>query len=348
MKIAIYAFLKFYCRIALRVFYLKWQIQELKPVAKGAVIFVANHQNAFLDAILVSCSTSRNPWFIARASVFKKKWVGYILSLLKMLPIYRFRDGFETLKNNEKALAKYVDLLKKEEAILIFGEGDQNDRWNLRAFQKGFARMAFLAAQHTTVNIVPVAIQYEAHSTSGSRVLVSFGEPIPVKKINLNQNTKPEYDQLINHVHHSVKSLMIHIDADQYEYQLTYLLKNRKRHDDLVGQLRLDQAILTTSGNQNQRITTAKKPSPIHPLYFYNYINHGLARITIYGICKWFVKDPQFNGSIKFAAGMILVPVTYVLQTVSVYLVSRSLIISIVYAASLPLSFLYLRRNTQI
>jgi 1-acyl-sn-glycerol-3-phosphate acyltransferase len=74
MRIAFYFLLKQYCRLALYFFYRKWQVQGKENIPLGPVIFVANHQNAFLDAVLVSCSTQRNPWFLTRASVFGKSW----------------------------------------------------------------------------------------------------------------------------------------------------------------------------------------------------------------------------------------------------------------------------------
>ncbi len=70
MKKICYFLLKQYCRMALWYYFRSWQIAGADRIPEGPVLFVANHQNAFLDAILIVCSSSRNPWFLTRAGVF--------------------------------------------------------------------------------------------------------------------------------------------------------------------------------------------------------------------------------------------------------------------------------------
>jgi 1-acyl-sn-glycerol-3-phosphate acyltransferase len=53
---------------------------------KGAVLFVANHQNALLDAILIPTTNSRNIHFLTRASAFKNKLADKVLRSLNMVP----------------------------------------------------------------------------------------------------------------------------------------------------------------------------------------------------------------------------------------------------------------------
>ncbi len=341
-----YTFLKLYCKVALRFFYKKWQVHHLQPVPTGAVIFVANHQNAFLDAILISCSTTRNPYFIARAGVFKNKTVNHLLRSIRMIPIYRFRDGYETLKNNEAAFADYIDLLRNDEAILIFAEGNHDERWHLRNFQKGFSKLAFAAAESTHVSIVPVGLQYDAHSALGSRVLVTFGVPIEVPVIPPTKNLRVAYTELIKRVQDAVKSSILHLDAENYEHQLNYLQVNRTYKSDLAEQLKSDQKLINelARGNSSFQPEISTEELKRRPLYFYNYANHALARFLIHSLLKNFVKDPQFIGSIKFAAGMFVVPACYVFQSTAIYLLTNSILIATTYLISLPLSFKYLRK----
>ena len=40
---------------------------------KGPLLFIGNHQNALLDAILIPTTTNRNIHFLTRASAFKNK-----------------------------------------------------------------------------------------------------------------------------------------------------------------------------------------------------------------------------------------------------------------------------------
>jgi len=85
--------MKVYSTAAAKVYFSKWQINNASTVpSNGPVIFVPNHQNAFLDAVLVICSTPRNPWSIARASVFKEGFVSFLLNAVQIKPVFRRRD----------------------------------------------------------------------------------------------------------------------------------------------------------------------------------------------------------------------------------------------------------------
>ncbi|MFM9840091.1 MAG: 1-acyl-sn-glycerol-3-phosphate acyltransferase [Cyclobacteriaceae bacterium] len=349
MRSLFYIALKQYCRSALWFYYRKWQVQNVEPVPSGPLIFVANHQNAFLDAVLVSCSTSRNPWFLTRANVFEKPWARVLLSWMKMTPVYRFRDGFGTLRKNEMAIKTCVNLLSQGESILIFAEGNHDERWSLRPFQKGFARIAIAAAEKNIhVTIVPIGLQYD--SPAASRVLVSFGKPISVKELIAAQSDgKAQIDLLIAKTSDSIKSLIVHIARTDYENRKAQFLQNRILKSDLKAQLEADQK---TVSEFNPEVVShqylSKKTliySWLNPFFIYSYLNHFLPIIIINRIIKIKVKDMQFIDSLKFSLGMFLIPVFYLIQTEIVYLVSKSLLGSIIYFVSLPISFAFLKKN---
>ena len=138
----LYRFLRVYCSVALRFYFKTWQINNAKAIpATGPVIFIPNHQNAFLDAIIVICSCSRKPWSIARASVFKEGWVTRLLTSFQIKPVFRMRDGFGSLRNNDAIIQEWSDMLAKGQDILIFAEGNHNEPYAGGVLQKGFARM---------------------------------------------------------------------------------------------------------------------------------------------------------------------------------------------------------------
>ena len=72
--------------------------------AKGPVIFAPNHQNALMDALAILLLVDKQPVFMARADIFKKKTVGKILNFLKIIPVFRIRDGVSNLSNNNQGL----------------------------------------------------------------------------------------------------------------------------------------------------------------------------------------------------------------------------------------------------
>ncbi len=350
MKNLIYRSLKLYCRVVLWFYFKKWQVRNIVPVPNGPVIIVANHQNAFLDAVILGCSSQRNPWFLTRANVFQKDLVKKIFNVFKMTPVYRFRDGFGTLRKNDEVIDNCVQLLSRGEAIVIFGEGNHDEHWRLRALQKGFARIAIAAEEKNNwmlgVKIIPVGIQYDSHSKFRSRVLVSFGEAIYVKDITQTYSTLPEQQEaLVSKTSVALKSLILHIEQPNYEKKQEYFLQNRIIKNDLVEQLKSDQEIILTTPPLTETKSTSKKNAHKNtpwwnPIFIYEFTNHILPRSIIQWFLKTKVKDPQFIGSLKFALGMVLVPIFYLLQTGLCYAISGSWIISGVYFLSLPVSVL--------
>jgi 1-acyl-sn-glycerol-3-phosphate acyltransferase len=346
----IYHYLKAYCTIALWFYFRHWQIHKHAPIPDGPVIFVANHQNAFLDAILMICSTKRTPWSLTRANVFDKPLVKKFLTIIKMLPVYRFRDGFSTLRKNDEMIESCVNFLTSGKCILIFGEGNHNDQYFLRPLQKGFARIALAAEEKNNwklgVKIVPVGLQYDSHGDFRSRALVSFGAPIVVNEIlNSSKITPENIEIVIKKTEAAFKPLMLQINTDHYENRLAYLQAHREIKKDLVEQLKADQALVDQA---NPAETISEKPKQetgkwFNPIYLYQYINHLFPRLILQWILRTKVKDPQFIGSLKFALGFILVPVFYLIQTGICFLLTGSTMISLIYLISLPLS-LALRR----
>ena len=81
-----------------------------------------------------------------------------------MIPIYRIRDGRESLKNNQAVFDLCSDLLQQKEAILMFPEANHNLKRRVRPLSKGFTRILFntlLQAPETDIQIVPVGINYK-------------------------------------------------------------------------------------------------------------------------------------------------------------------------------------------
>ena len=346
MSYIFYFILKQYCRIALWFYFKKWQVHFNSPLPNGPVIFVVNHQNAFLDAVLVSCSASRNPWFLARASVFNKGWVATILNRLKMLPVYRFRDGFKTLRKNDEMIMQYANLLTKGGSILIFAEGNHNERWNLRPLQKGFARIALAAFDLHDVKIIPVGLQFDSHSQIGTRVLVNFGNPISVKEsIQSEMDTRQKIEALLEKTKEGLEPLMLNIDSIEYKKRVSHFLSTRIIYSDLVQQLKSDQQLLHNYRPEDLYEAKEQNKKRLDLISLYGLLTIYLAKTITASILKKKMKDPQFAGSLKFALGIVLVPLFFIIQSSAFYFITKSILITGIHFLSQPLAFLYYRNT---
>lgn len=339
-----YRFLKLYVKLGLKVFFKKWQATGLENIPKqGAFIFVPNHQNAFLDALLVVCGTSRNPWFIARGDVFKKPWAVRLLTFMRIKPLFRFRDGLEAMRQNDKYMNECIDVLKQGECILIFAEGNHNEPWTTRPLQRGFAHMALQYIEKTgnDINLIPVGYHYENHHTFRSRVLVQYGKPISVLEI-----TKSSADQrekllaLADRVSADMRSLILTVPKDDdYPERKNFLIQNRAHKTDMIDQLQADREMMKHWKKEDK--TQAKQPSVfrwLNPLFLYGRLVHLIPHTIIGWIVKNKIKDDQFIGSVKVAVGIFLIPISYILLTLIFFLITRESLWTLGFFISLPIS----------
>ena len=60
-----------------------------------AIIFASNHRNALIDALLLVFSSYhlKQIVFLARADIFKKSFVAWLLKGMRIMPVFRIRDG---------------------------------------------------------------------------------------------------------------------------------------------------------------------------------------------------------------------------------------------------------------
>lgn len=240
------------------------------------------------------------------------------------------------------------NLLARGESILIFGEGNHSYQWYLRSLQKGFARIALAAEEKNNwtldVQIVPVGIQYESHTHFRSRVLVSFGKPIPARQyMNRESSNQENLDRLIKVCEENLKPLILNIPVEHYEQGVMYLQTHRQRKSDLVEQLASDQATIVEFTNSPQSASTGTNHRRFNPFSFYYAINHFLPRFILRWVLDKKVSDPQFTGSIKFALGMILFPVFQLVQSGVVFWIIGSFSIALLYFVSLLVSVILTR-----
>lgn len=325
-------------------FFRKWQVHGEQHIPKNAaIIFVVNHQNAFQDAILVACSSSDEPWFLTRAGVFNNKLVRAILNSFHMMPVYRFRDGVKGLRNNDVTIRQCADLLKDRKSILVFGEGDQSMHYRLRPLQKGFARIALMVQQENDWRlpfyIVPVGVQYDHYYKFRSRVLINYGEAIPVDASLQLLPEREFYDTLLEKTRKGLLPLMVHIESNNYEAIEKYLHVNRSKKN-LVEQLKHDQAVVAGWNTRAQQQASAKTKNYFSlliamPLHLYTWVNN----FAPYFLVQWLLKKYvtlEFKGSLTVGFGMVIVPFFYLMQSIAVQSIFSDWRLTLVYLFTLP------------
>lgn len=188
------------------------------------LIFTPNHQNALMDALAVGFLQKKQFVFVARSDIFKKKFIAQILYFLKILPVYRIRDGYETLKKNEQTFKKTLDIIHNKNGFVIMPEGNHAGFRRLRLLRKGFARIAFQAEEASNfsldIKLIPVGINYSNYENFRSSLLVVFGEPVPISQFYDEYKANPAValNKIKNVLAEKLKPLMIDIESqDNYE-----------------------------------------------------------------------------------------------------------------------------------
>jgi 1-acyl-sn-glycerol-3-phosphate acyltransferase len=185
------------------------------------VIIAANHSNAFLDAVLIAAQVNRSVSFLVRSDVFDTAIKRFFLKALHQIPIYRQRDGRDSLQKNEETFKKVYELLEKNNVIMIFPEADCFPEKRLRTLKKGTARMAFGVMEKNNWEIdpyiLPVGINYTNHTEMRTEVMVGFDNPISIKDYEnlFKENQAKAINQLTNDIAEGIKSQHIHIEKDE-------------------------------------------------------------------------------------------------------------------------------------
>jgi 1-acyl-sn-glycerol-3-phosphate acyltransferase len=183
-------------------------------------IFAPNHQNALMDAMAVLCTTKRQPVFLARADIFKKKPIGSILYFLKMLPIYRIRDGYANLRQMDETFDETLRVIKHKNGLVILPEGNHAGFRKLRQLKKGICRIAFMAEEASDftldVKIIPVGLEFSHYWLFRQVLTVVYGKPINVSEYydEYRENQPQALSDLRDRLSSEMKKLMVHIDDD--------------------------------------------------------------------------------------------------------------------------------------
>lgn len=227
-----YWILQHYVIPAYRVFYKKIYINNLKFINEGRPVIIApNHQNALMDAMPFVCTSGYQPVFMARADIFKNSIIAFILRVMKIIPVFRIRDGYGNLKRNEGMFDLSADVLhNKRTPLVIMAEGNHGDKRTLRPLVKGIFRIAFKAQERygkeKGVVIVPVGLDFSNYAKYRQKLLINYGEPIEVcEYFDLYSKDEAQgINAIKDRLAADMKKVMIHIEDDDY-YNLSMNLR---------------------------------------------------------------------------------------------------------------------------
>lgn len=234
-----YDMLMAYLRIAHNViYYRKFRVDnpENIPVKDTPTLVIANHQNGMMDAMAILHALyqqdRRQPIFIARGDIFKKDAVAKALKFLKILPVFRNRDGGRS--DIEKDLAIFnqaAEILQKGRSLVIFPEAGHQQGHYMSTFKKGFSRIAFTAEESKdfklNLQILPINIHYSNYFEAREDLTVTCGKPFSFEEFfdMYKETPNPAYLALNEKSRARVKEMTPDIDIPEYYKEIDELTR---------------------------------------------------------------------------------------------------------------------------
>ncbi len=141
---------------------------------EGGGMLLSTHQS-MLDPVIVGLVVNRRLNYLARKTLFKNSFFGFLIGLLDAIEIDRERGGLAGLREMLKRL-------QRGELVLMFPEGTRTSDGEIAALKPGFIPVA----RRSQVPLMPIAIvgAYDC-LPKGTKlptrrpIAVVFGEPIP-------------------------------------------------------------------------------------------------------------------------------------------------------------------------
>ncbi|WP_198146893.1 lysophospholipid acyltransferase family protein [Maribacter thermophilus] len=307
MRNFIYNLVKLYVKTGLRTYYKKIEIVGLENVPKNKpVLFLPNHQSALMDVLLIAVDCNRKPYFLTRSDVFGKPLLNYIFNYFRMIPVYRMRDGRNTLSKNDLIFNNCANILNAGESIVMFPEANHNLKRRVRPLSKGFTRILFRAMERNPdldIQIVPVGLNYQDATSFPDSVAIHYGKAVPLKPMYKKNELLKTEKEVKKKVADSLKQLTTHISSEKhYDAIIAYLNKRKvnflrpQEVNRLVGNVRLD--ILPKSAN----VPIKEKKSLLYPFFV-------LLNLPVWAFWRFYMKprvwELEFTGTLRFATALL-------------------------------------------
>jgi 1-acyl-sn-glycerol-3-phosphate acyltransferase len=233
-----YCFLKQYIKFADWLIHKRIIISGKEKIPRNKpIVFAPNHQNALSDPMAVLLHTRFQPVWLARADIFgKSKVVDAILKFLKIIPVYRLRDGKENLEKNEQTFADSIKVLEHNFALALFPEAAHSAKRQMLVHKKAVPRIVFMAEEKTNnqldIQIVPTGIYYSHYWKFNRTVIVNFGDPIPVREFLAiySQNPNAAVIALKNKIYDAILPLTINIKSKRFYEGFEHIREIYGRH----------------------------------------------------------------------------------------------------------------------
>ena len=212
-----YAAVRLVVRFSLWFFFKPVDLRHPERVpAGGPVLLCINHPNNLIDSLVVGAALRRKVHYLATAALFHNPLGARFLRACGAIRVYRKEDDPHKMDPNADAFAACFRALEHGRLIAIYPEGTTHAEARVRRIKSGAARIALghEAARPGELSLIPVGLTFEARKSFLGRVLVSFGEPIPVAPYleAYQEDPSQAVDALTRHIQQAMEAELVHVE----------------------------------------------------------------------------------------------------------------------------------------
>jgi 1-acyl-sn-glycerol-3-phosphate acyltransferase len=204
-------------------FYGKVEVHGLENIPRNEpVIMAPNHQAALMDALILLFSAPQDIVFLARADIFNNRALAFFLNSMKMLPVFRQRDGASELGKNVDIFDISVDVLLNRHYLCVMPEGNHGSQRRLRTIVKGIFRIGIKAQEKYKdkpfVKIQPVGFDVGHYVKQNQPLLIQYGKPIELSEYweQYQENNARGINAMKARLREEMLPLMINIESDEF------------------------------------------------------------------------------------------------------------------------------------
>jgi 1-acyl-sn-glycerol-3-phosphate acyltransferase len=165
--------------------YFRWRVSGAENVPLSGPVILASNHASFIDPPLVGAGLPRDINYLARESLFRQPFLGWVLPRVNVVPVDRDGAG-------AKGLKQILDRLLGGAAIILFPEGTRSPDGKLQPARAGIG----LTVIKSQAPVVPVRVfgTFEAYGRhrkfpAPRRVGVVYGKPMDFAALRAEAKT---------------------------------------------------------------------------------------------------------------------------------------------------------------